>query len=213
MKNIRQPAQTDSKQMSVGRFKELLYLQEWMVSFQRAQRTRPSEKLSTLFLTSHQSAGKKKSARFQTPGQMRLLTRRGNVYASLKMRKGRECGFNLETIVLALRFDIRNVREGERGTGRVMEDLGFVFISHFALGQEIDWGFLNWDVDVALYQRRKYKSNAVVLFYLAGVVIILSHTLKNKGSSVVLFKQLQLELFRCFFGDVKRILDFFVYRF
>ncbi len=67
MKNIKQPAQTDSKQMSVGRFKELLYLQEWMVSFQRAQRTRPSEKLSTLFLTSHQSAGKKKSARFQTP--------------------------------------------------------------------------------------------------------------------------------------------------
>lgn len=90
------------------------------------------------FLTSHQSAGEKKSARFQTPGQMLLLTRRGNVYASLKMRKGRECGFNLETIVLALRFDIRNVREGERGTGRVMEDLGFVFISHFAFGQEID---------------------------------------------------------------------------
>ncbi len=27
-----------------------------------------------------------------------------------------------------VRFDIRNVREGERGTGRVMEDLGFVFI-------------------------------------------------------------------------------------
>lgn len=68
-------------------------------------------------------------------------------------------------------------------------------------------------MDVALYQRRKYKSNAVVLFYLAGGVIIVSHTLKNKGSSVVLFKQLQLELFRCFFGDVKRILDFFVYRF
>lgn len=111
---------------------------------------------------------------------MRLLTRRGNVYASLKMRKGRECGFNLETIVLALRFDIRNVREGERGTGRVMEDLGIVFISHFAFGQEIDWGFLNWDEDVALYQRRKYKSNAVVLFYLAGVVIILYHTLKKK---------------------------------
>lgn len=96
------------------------------------------------------------------------------------MRKGRECGFNLETIVLALRFDIRNVREGERGTGRVMEDLGFVFISHFPFGQEIDCfllrGFLNWDVDVALYQRRKYKSNTGVLFYLAGVVIILSCT-------------------------------------
>lgn len=64
---------------------------------------------------------------------------------------------------------------------------------------------MNWDVDVASFQRRKYISNAVVLFYLAGVVIVLSHTLKNKGSSVVLFKQLHLELLRCFFGDAKRI--------
>lgn len=136
-------------------------------SFHCAQRTRPSEKLSTLFffLTSHQSGVKNKSARLQSPGQTRLLTRRGNVYASLKMRKGRECGFNLETIVLALRFDIRNVREGERGIGRVMEDLGFVFISHFPFVQEIDCSlygassffFFNWDVDMALYQRRKYK--------------------------------------------------------
>jgi len=93
---------------------------------------------SFFFLTSHQSGVKNKSARLQSPGQTRLLTRRGNVYASLKMRKGTECGFNLETIVLALRFDIRNVREGERGTGRVMEDLGFVFISHFPFIQEID---------------------------------------------------------------------------
>lgn len=163
--------------MSVGWFKVLLYLQEWIVSFHCTQRTRPSEKLSTLFfLTSHQSGGKNKSARLQSPGQTRLLTRRGNVYASLKMRKGRECGFNLETIVLALRFDIRNVREGERGTGRVMEDLGFVFISHFPFwpGNRLFCvrSFLNWDVDMALYQRRKYKSNTVVLFYLAGVVII-----------------------------------------
>lgn len=86
----------------------------------------------------------------------------------------------METIVLALRFDIRNVREGERGTGRVMEDLGFVFISHFPFwpGNRLFCvrGFLNWDVDMALYQRRKYKSNTVVLFYLAGVVIILSYT-------------------------------------
>lgn len=96
------------------------------------------------------------------------------------MRKGRECGFNLETIVLALRFDIRNVREGERGTGRVMEDLGFVFISHFPFVQEIDCSLygasffflFNWDVDMALYQRRKYKSNTVLLFDPVGVVII-----------------------------------------
>lgn len=74
---------------------------------------------------------KNESVRLQTPGQMRLLARRGNVYGLLEMRMGRECGFNLETIVLPLRFDIRNVREGERSTGRVMEDFGFVFISHF----------------------------------------------------------------------------------
>jgi len=43
---------------------------------------------------------------------------------------------------------------------------------------------------MALYQRRKYKSNTVLLFDPVGVVIIfILHPLKNKGSSIVQFKE------------------------
>ncbi len=72
MKNIKQPAQTDSKQMSVGRFKRTPLFARVNGVF--SARTKDASERETFhsFLTSHQSAGKKKSARFQTPGQMRL---------------------------------------------------------------------------------------------------------------------------------------------